>query len=70
LDPEGSCRRGVIGGFRARRKGGLAGLGGYNMFFFLGLSISFQPILGECHENMGTNFIFEATNKAFPKESI
>jgi hypothetical protein len=70
LDLEGSCRRGKIGGFRERRKGGFSGLGGYNLFGFLGSLNSFQPSLGEFHENMGTNFIFEATNKAFPKESI
>jgi hypothetical protein len=53
-----------------RRKGGFAGLGGHNMLGFLGSLSSFQPSLGACHENMGTNFIFEATDKAFPKESI
>jgi hypothetical protein len=67
---EGSCRGGNIGGFRARRKGGFARLGGLNILGFLGSLSSFQPILGACHENMGTNFIFEATDKAFPKEII
>jgi hypothetical protein len=68
MDLEGSCRRGIIGGFRARRKGGFAGLGGYNLLFFLGTLGIFQPSLGVCHENMDTNFIFEATNKAFLKK--
>jgi hypothetical protein len=60
----------MIGGFRVRMKGGFAGLGGYNLLCFLGSLISFQPSLGACHDNMGTNFIFEATDKSFPKESI
>jgi hypothetical protein len=70
MDLEGSCRRGKMGGFRERRKGGFVGLGGHNMLGFLGSLSSFQPSLGACHENMGTNFIFEATDKEFPKESI
>jgi hypothetical protein len=40
------------------------------MLGFLGALSSFKPSMGVCHENMGTNFIFEATDKAFPKESI
>jgi hypothetical protein len=62
-------RRKIIG-FRARRKGGFAVLGGDNLLGFLGSLSIFQPIIGACHENMGTNFIFEATDKEFPKESI
>jgi hypothetical protein len=59
-----------MGGFREERKGGFVGLGGHNMLGFLRSLSSFQPSMGEVHENMGTNFIFEASNKAFPKESI
>ena len=70
MDLKGSGRRGKIGGFRARRKGGFPGLEGYNLLGFLGSLSSFQLSLGACHENMGTNFIFEDTDKAFPKESI
>jgi hypothetical protein len=46
------------------------GLGGYNKLCFLFSLSSFQPSLGECHENMVTKFIFKATDKSFPKESI
>jgi hypothetical protein len=70
LDLEWICSRGIICGFRERRKGEFMGLGGYNMFCFLGSLGSFQPIMGACHENMGMNFIFEANNKECPKEII
>jgi len=60
----------IIGGFRARRKGWFAGLGGYNLLCFPVLLSSFQPSMGACHENMGTDLIFEDTDKAFPKESV
>jgi hypothetical protein len=63
LDLEGSGRRGKIGGFRVRRKGGFVGLGGYNLLGFLGSLSIFQPSLGVFHENMGTNFIFNPTDK-------
>jgi hypothetical protein len=59
-----------MGGFRERRKEGFMCLGGNNLLGFIGSLSSFQPSLGAFHENTGTNFIFEATNKAFPKESI
>jgi hypothetical protein len=59
-----------MSGFRVRRKGGFAGMGRHNMLGFLGSLSSFQASLWVCHENMGTNFIFEDTNKEFPKESI
>ena len=59
-----------MGGFRERRKGGFPGLGRDNMLVLFGLLSSFQPSLGACHENMGTNFIFEDNDKEFPKEII
>jgi hypothetical protein len=40
------------------------------MLGFLGSLSRFQPSLGVFHENMGMDFIFEATYKAFPKEII
>jgi hypothetical protein len=70
MDREGRCRRGKMGGFRTMRKGGFVGLGGHNLLVFLGSLSSFQPSLGACHEDMGTNFIFEAIDKEFPKERI
>jgi hypothetical protein len=53
-----SCRRGIIGGFRVRRKIGFADLGGDNLFDFLVSLSRFQLSLGMFHENMGTNLIF------------
>jgi hypothetical protein len=70
MDLEGSCKRIKIDGFMVGSKGGFVGLVGDNLLGFLGSLSSFQTILGVCHENMGTNFIFEATDKEFPKESI
>jgi hypothetical protein len=70
MDLEGSFGRGKIGWFRVWRKGGFVGLGGHNMLGFIGSLSSFQPNLGACHENMGTNLIFVATDKTFPKEII
>jgi hypothetical protein len=60
----------IIGGFMERKKEWFADLGRDNLLFFLGSLSRFQPSLGACHENMGTNFIFWAIDKAFPKEGI
>jgi hypothetical protein len=65
MDLEWGFRRGRIGGFRVRNKIWFFGLGGDNLFFFLGSLSSFQPCMGAGNENVDTDFIFQATDKEF-----
>jgi hypothetical protein len=55
--------RGRSGRARVRRKGRFVVLGKNNLFGFLGMLSSFQPSLGEIHEDLGLGVILEATDK-------
>jgi hypothetical protein len=54
---------GRMGGSSARNKGGFMFLCRDNPLGFLGLLSSFQPSLRVSHEDLGSDFILEATNK-------
>jgi hypothetical protein len=60
--------RGV--GFSVGDKCGFFALGQDDMLCLLGMISGFQPNMGVSHDDLGTNFILEATNKSFPKEII
>jgi hypothetical protein len=70
LDLQWSGRRGWSGGFKAGKKGWFSVLRRDNVLCFLSSFSSFHPTLRASHEDMGTNLILEATNKAFPENSI
>jgi hypothetical protein len=65
LDLQWSGRRGWSGEFRVGKKGWFSSLRRNNMLCFLSSFSSFHPTLRAIHEDMGTNLILEATNKAF-----
>jgi hypothetical protein len=45
-------------------------MGQDDLLCLVGTLSGFQPSLGVSHYDLGSNFILEATNKAFPEESI
>ena len=45
-------------------------LGRNNLLGFLGMLSSFQPSMGVSHEDLGLDFILEATDKAFFEKRI
>jgi hypothetical protein len=45
-------------------------LGKNNLLRFLGTLSSLQPSLGVSHENLGSDFILEATDKPFREKCI
>jgi hypothetical protein len=55
---------------RAQREGMFGILEKNNFMSFFGILNSFQPSLGESHENLGSYVILEATDKTFWKKSI
>jgi len=67
LDLERSGRRGRIGGPREGNKSDFFVMGKDDMFFLLGAFGFFQPNLAVIHEDLGSNFILEATDKEFHK---
>jgi hypothetical protein len=70
LDLQLSGRRGWSGGFRAGKKGWYSGLRRDKLLFFLNSFTGFPPTLTKIHEDMGTNIILDAIDKAFPEKSI
>jgi hypothetical protein len=54
-----------INGSRERNKRGFFVLGKNNLLGLFITCISIQPSLMEGHENLGSNFILKATDKAF-----
>jgi hypothetical protein len=62
--------KGRSGRTRAQRERRFAVVGKNNLLSFLGTLSSFQPSLGASHEDLGSDVILEATDKAFPKKSI
>jgi hypothetical protein len=70
LDLERSGRRGRIGRARAGNKSGFFVLGKDDMLCHPDTFSFFQPSIGASHEDLGLNFILEATDKAFPEEGI
>jgi hypothetical protein len=70
LDLERGGMRGRSGRERERRERRFVVLGKNNLLCFLGTLSSFQPSLGASHEDLGSDFILEATDKAFLEKSI
>jgi hypothetical protein len=57
-------------GFGQGIKVGFFSLGQDDFLWLLGMLSFFQPSLGVSHDDLGLDFILEATDKAFSKESI
>jgi hypothetical protein len=70
MDLEGSDRGVRISGSRARNKRGFLVLGKNNLMCLFSTLSSFQPSWRVAHENMGSDFILETTNKSFMEECI
>jgi hypothetical protein len=70
MDLEGSERRGMVGRSSLRNKGRFAVLRRDNVLGILNMLSSFQPSVMEIHEDVGSNFIFDATDKTFTEEGI
>jgi hypothetical protein len=70
LDLERGGMRGRSGRVRERRESGFAVLVKNNMVCFLGTLSSFQPSLGAIHEDLGSDFILEATDKSFVEKGM
>jgi hypothetical protein len=70
MDLERVGIRGRIGRVRERKKRGFLVLGKNNLLCFLCMLSCFHPNLGASHEDLGSYFILEATNKAFMEEGI
>jgi hypothetical protein len=70
LDLERRGLRDRGGVFRVGNKSKFSALGQYDMLCLLGMFSCFQPSLGARHEDLGSYFILEATDKAFSKEDI
>jgi hypothetical protein len=70
LDIEKSFMMGRSGGLSVGNKSGFFSLGKDDLLCLLGRLSFFQPILGEIHEDLGSNFILEAIDKTFSEEGI
>jgi hypothetical protein len=70
LDLERGGMKGRSGRLRAWRERRFVVLGKNNLLRCLGMLSSLQPIMGEIHEDLGSNIILEATDKAFLRKSI
>jgi hypothetical protein len=68
LERSGLRGRGV--GFRARDKRGFSSLGQDDLLCLLGMLSGFQPSMRASHDNLGMNFILEATDKELYEENI
>jgi hypothetical protein len=70
MDLERVGIRDRIGRVRERKKRGFLVLGKKNLLCFFCTLSCFQRNLGAIHEDLGSYFILEATNKAFMEEGI
>jgi len=65
MDLEGTDRGVSICGSRARNKSGFFVLGKNNLLGLFSMLSSFQPSWRAGHENLGSDFILETTDKEF-----
>jgi hypothetical protein len=70
FDLERSGRRGRIGGYRVGNRSKFFFLGKDDPLCLLGTLSCFQASLGATHEDLGSYFILESIDKAFPEEGI